>query len=148
MIRSLKRHCLALTLAACPCLSAFAGPLDQARAEAHFQAIAAGDLDTLMRDYPADAYVEWVGGPQDGRYRGKSAIRKMWRQFIALNNGKPLPVTLGALKSFANAKGTSFEARADYGGAVPMKVWHVLVYRDGDLTTEIWQIAPTLQIKP
>jgi hypothetical protein len=131
-----------------PCLSASAGPLDQAKAEAHLQAIAASDLDTLMRDYPDDADVDWVGGPQDGRYHGKAAIRTMWEKFIALNKGKPRPATLGALKSFANPKGTSFEAGASYGGAVPMKVWHVLVYRDGDLTTEIWQIAPALQTQP
>jgi hypothetical protein len=29
-----------------------------------------------------------------------------------------------------------------------MKVWHALTYRDGDLTTEVWQIAPALQIEP
>jgi hypothetical protein len=27
-----------------------------------------------------------------------------------------------------------------------VKVFHVLTYRDGDLTTEVWQITPALQV--
>jgi hypothetical protein len=30
---------------------------------------------------------------------------------------------------------------------VPVKVWHVMTYRDGELTTEVWQIAPALQLE-
>jgi hypothetical protein len=47
----------------------------------------------------------------------------------------------------SNPKGTSVESKAEYGGALPLKVWHVLTYRDGELDTEIWQIAPALQIE-
>jgi hypothetical protein len=32
-----------------------------------------------MRDYADDAYLEWVGGPLDGRYRGKAEIRAVWQ---------------------------------------------------------------------
>jgi hypothetical protein len=100
-----------------------------------------------MRDYADDAYMEWVGGPLDGRYRGKAEIRAVWKKFIAVNGGQPRPATFGKLKAFANPHGTSVEAGAGYGGKLPMKVLHALTYRDGDLTTEVWQIAPALQIE-
>ena len=40
------------------------------------------------------------------------------------------------------------EASAEYGGTTPIKVWHVLTYREGALTTELWQVAPDIQIAP
>jgi len=63
----------------------FAGPLDEAKAKAHLDAVAAGNLDALMADYPDDVYMDWVGGPLDGRYRGKAAVREVWQKFIAAN---------------------------------------------------------------
>lgn len=138
-----------LALAILPlCLSgpALAGPIDEAKARAHLDAIAAGDLEGLMRDYAEDAYLDWVGGPLEGRYRGKAQIRALWEKWIGANKGQPRPVQRGALTAFANKTGASIEAKAAYEGAVPVKVWHVLTYRDGELDTEIWQIAPALQI--
>jgi hypothetical protein len=126
--------------------SVLAGPVDEAKARAHLDAVAAGDLEALMRDYSDDAYMEWVGGPLDGRYRGKAAIRSVWEKFIAVNAGKPRPASFGKLSSFAHPKGTSLQSKAEYGGALPLKVWHVLTYREGDLTTEVWQITPALQM--
>lgn len=126
----------------------FAGPLDEAKAQAHLNAIAAGNLDALMADYPEDAYMDWVGGPLDGRYQGKAAIRVVWQKFIAANEGKPRPAKFSKLESYSNPKGAAVEASAEYGGAKPVKVWHVLVYRDGSLATELWQIAPSLQVSP
>jgi hypothetical protein len=149
MIRKLKQSCVTMALAALPCLpgaSAWAGPLDDAKARAHLDAVAASDLEALMRDYADDAYLEWVGGPLDGRYRGKAEIRAVWQKFIAANAGKPRPAHFGKLVSFANPKGASVQQRADYAGTVPVKVWHALTYRDGSLTTEVWQIAPALQL--
>ncbi|MBW8897457.1 MAG: nuclear transport factor 2 family protein [Massilia sp.] len=150
MIRKTKAASLLLALALLPWCGgqAVAGPLDEAKAKAHLDAVAAGDLEALMRDYADDAYMEWVGGPLDGRYRGKAEIRAVWQKFIAANAGKPRPAHFGKLTAFANPRGTTLDAKADYGGAVPVKVWHALTYRDGDLTTEVWQIAPALQIDP
>lgn len=125
-----------------------AGPLENAKAQAHLNAVAAGNLDALMADYPDDAYMDWIGGPLDGRYQGKAAIREVWQKFIAANGGQPRPAKYGKFESYANPKGASIEASAEYGGAKPIKAWHALVYRDGNLTTEIWQIAPALQVTP
>jgi hypothetical protein len=83
---------------------AVAGPLDEAKARAHLDAVAAGDLEALMRDYADDAYMEWVGGPLDGRYRGKAEIRAVWQKFIAVNGGKPRPANFGKLSAFANPR--------------------------------------------
>jgi len=126
----------------------FAGPLEEAKAQAHLNAIAAGNLEALMADYSEDVYMDWVGGPLDGRYRGKAAIREVWQKFIAANEGKARPAKFSKHESYANPKGTSVEVSAEYGGAKPVKAWQVLVYRDGSLATELWQIAPALQVAP
>lgn len=128
--------------------AAVAGPLDEAKAQAHLNAVGAGDLETLMRDYAEDAYLDWVGGPLDGRYRGKAAIQVVWQKFIAANAGKPRPAKFRKLVSYANPKGASVETTAEYDGATPVKTWHALTYRDGILTTEIWQISPAIQVSP
>jgi hypothetical protein len=148
-IRKLKQSCAAMALFALAGLTAvpaLAGPLDDAKARAHLDAVAAGNLDALMQDYAEDAYLEWVGGPLDGRYRGKAEIRAVWTKFIAANAGKPRPANFGKLVSFANPKGATVQQRGDYAGQVPVKVSHSLTYRDGSLTTEVWQIAPGLQL--
>ncbi|WP_035054188.1 nuclear transport factor 2 family protein [Andreprevotia chitinilytica] len=125
---------------------ATAGPMDEAKGKAHLKAIAAGDLDALMRDYADDAYMDWVGGGLEGRYRGKAEIRAVWQKFIAANDGKPRPAKTGEIEVYGNPKGVSLEAKAEYGGKTPTKVWHLFVYREGVLTTEIWQIAPSLKV--
>jgi len=94
---------------------ALAGALDVAKAQAHLNAVAAGDLAALMQDYTEDAYMEWVGGPLDGRYHGKAAIGAVWQKFIAANAGKPRPAKFSQLESYANQKGASVEASAEYG---------------------------------
>jgi ketosteroid isomerase-like protein len=142
-----------VSIIACSLLFGFlqvaqAGPLDEAKAKAHLKAAADGDMDAVMRDYTEDAYMDWVGGKLDGRYRGKAAIGDVWKKFIANGGGKPRPVTFGKLTSHSNPTGTSVEMAAEYGGEKPVKVWHVLTYRDGQLMTEIWQIAPAINIAP
>lgn len=136
---------LLLALAAFP---AVAGPLDKARAKAHLDAVASGDIETLMREYAEDAYMDWVGGPLDGRYRGKQAIRDVWQKFVAANDGKPRPAKFSQIQEYAHPTGVSLEASAEYGGKTPLKVWHVLIYRDGVMTTELWQVAPAIRVEP
>lgn len=138
----------ALTLSCLFSYSALAGPVDEAKAQAHLNAVASGDLDALMRDYEEDAYMDWIGGALDGRYRGKTDIKAVWQKFIAANAGMPRSAKFSKLDSYANPKGATLEAMAEYGGTSPVKVWHALTYRDGSLTTEIWQIAPAIQLAP
>lgn len=126
--------------------AALAGPLEEKKADAHLKAVAAGNVEALMRDYAEDAYMDWVGGPLDGRYRGKAAIREVWQKFVAQSEGQSRPARFGRITQQANPKGVTLEAAAEYGGKTTVKVWHVLVYREGEIATEIWQIAPSLKI--
>jgi ABC-type uncharacterized transport system YnjBCD substrate-binding protein len=142
------RYAVGILLFGLAATAAQAGPLDMAKAKAHLAAVASGDLDALMRDYDDNAYFDWVGGPLEGRYQGKAAIRAMWQKFIALNDGKPRTPTFGEVESYTHPAGTSVEAKAIYAGKTVSKVWHVLVYRDGTLTTEIWQNASELKLTP
>jgi hypothetical protein len=127
--------------------SAFAGGLDEAKAKAHLDAVAAGNLPVLMQDYAKDAYMEWVGGPLDGRYRGKKAIEAVWKKFIAANGGAPREVKMSTPEAYTASNGASIEAEAEYGGKSPVKVWHVLTYREGRLTTELWQVSPSIHLE-
>lgn len=140
------KHLIGLLLGVSFMTVATAGPLEEKKAEAHLQAVSVGDIETLMRDYAEDAYMDWVGGPLDGRYRGKAAIREVWQKFAALNDGQPRPARFGKIMQQANPKGATLEAAAEYSGKSPIKVQHVLVYREGELTTEVWQIAPSLKV--
>ncbi|MDO9467917.1 MAG: nuclear transport factor 2 family protein [Thiobacillus sp.] len=125
---------------------AVAGPLDEKKAAAHLQAVAAGDVEALMRDYAEDVSIEWVGGPLDGRYRGRAAVREVWHKFAAQNDGQPRPARFGKIEQFAHPQGVTLTASAEYGGKTTVRVRHVLVYRDGELTSEVWQIAPALKV--
>ncbi|MFN3750760.1 MAG: nuclear transport factor 2 family protein [Thiobacillus sp.] len=141
----MRRHLFLLTCLAVASL-ATAGPLDEKKAAAHLRAAAAGDVEALMRDYTDDAWLDWVGGPLDGRYRGKPAIRAVWEKFAAQNDGLPRPSRSGRVEQYAHPQGVMLTASAEFGGKTTVRVRHVLVYRDGELATEIWQIAPALKV--
>lgn len=141
----MKRHLFLLGCLAFANL-ALAGPLDEKRAADHLRAAAAGDVDALMRDYAEDVSIEWVGGPLDGRYRGRAAVREVWQKFAAQNEGQPRPARFGRIEQFAHPQGVTLTASAEYGGKTTVRVRHVLVYRDAELASEIWQIAPALVV--
>ena len=115
---------------------AMAGKLDEAKARGHLEAIATGNLEAVMGDYPENPFFEWVGGPHDGQYRSMKAIRGMWEDFF--KDGLR-PVKTGELEIYASPKGVSIETEVEYVGKRKVKVWHLFVYRDGELVTEIWQ---------
>ncbi len=127
-------------------LVATAGPLEEKKAEAHLKAVAAADVEALMGNYAEDAYMDWVGGGLEGRYRGKAAIREVWNKWSALNDGKPRQARVGKLSQYANPKGVAVAAEAEYIGKATARAWHVLVYREGEITTEIWQVAPAIKV--
>ena len=129
----------ALTLAAG---SAFAAPSDDARI--HFQAIASGDTQIVMRAYADQAQLNWVGGPLDGTYTNADAIRATWEKF-----GKaagPLKLSIGQIEESANPKGATVSANLLFEGKAPIKVRYVLTFRDGKVVNETWQIDPKLAV--
>jgi hypothetical protein len=138
----------ALTSAACATAlilaagSAWAGPSDDART--HFQAIAAGDTQVVMRGYAEQAQLNWVGGPLDGTYATADTIRSTWEKF-----GKavgPLKLTIGQIEESANPKGATVSANVLFEGKTPIKVRYVLTYREGKIVSETWQIDPKLAV--
>jgi hypothetical protein len=121
-------------------MTVYASPKDDANA--HFQAIAAGNVGQIMAGYSADAVFEWVGGPLDGTYRNHEAIQGVWGKFAKAN--APLSVKVEQLAESANTKGATVTANVIFTGKSTIKVRYVLTYRDGKLADEIWQIDPNL----
>ena len=137
----MKRYALALSFAIGLIGAAHAGQASN-DATAHFQAIASGDMSILMRGYNDTAQLQWLGGPLDGSYAGAAAIRGVWEKF-----GKAqglLTATVESLEESANPKGATVTANVLFVGRPPIKVRYVLVYRDGMIVSETWQIDPKL----
>jgi ketosteroid isomerase-like protein len=121
--------------------AAQAGPAtDQARL--HFQAIASGDVDQLLRGYDSNASLQWVGGPLDGVYAGGERLREVWSKF-AKAQGK-LDLAVNNVVEGANPKGATVTANVEFQGKSAIKVRYVLTYRDGKIVNEVWQIDPNL----
>jgi hypothetical protein len=139
----MNRSLLAIALTAGLIGTAYAGPATD-NASTHFAAIASGDLSVLMRGYHDAAQLQWVGGPLDGSYSGAAAIRGVWEKFEKAQG--PLQATVEAIAESANLKGATVTANVLFVGKAPIKVRYVLVYRDGLVVSETWQIDPKLAI--
>jgi hypothetical protein len=118
----------------------FAGPADDAGA--HFKAIAAGNVEQVMQGYADTASLQWVGGPLDGVYAGTDKLREIWGKFAKAN--APLEVNVSKVEESANPKGATVTANVEFKGKASIKVRYVLVYREGKLVNEVWQIDPKL----
>jgi hypothetical protein len=119
-----------------------AGSADDAGA--HFKAIAAGNVEQIMQGYAGNASLQWVGGPLDGAYAGSDKIRETWEKFAKAN--APLEVTVSKLEESANPRGSTVTANVEFKGKAAIKVRYVLVYREGKLVNEVWQIDPKLAL--
>lgn len=141
-IRTIAGAAALAALSSLPLASvALAGPADDARA--HFSAVGAGQVDAIMSQYAPEASFQWVGGPLNGAYAGSEHIREVWTKFG--KNG-PYEVSVGRLEESANDKGATVTANVEFKGKAAIKVRYVLVYRDGKLVNEVWQIDPKLAV--
>lgn len=122
--------------------TAFAAPVDDA--QTHFQAIASGDLQVVMRAYADNAQFQWVGGPLDGSYNSPEAIRGVWTKFTSSQG--PLKLSVASIEEAANPKGATVSANVLFEGKAPVKVRYVLTFRDGKIVNEVWQIDPKLSV--
>jgi hypothetical protein len=138
MIRTLTQAAVLLSLSA----AAWAGPADDANN--HLKAIAAGNVEQIMQGYADTAALQWVGGPLDGAYMGHDKLAEVWGKFAKGN--APLELTVNKLEESTNAKGTTVTANVEFKGKNMIKVRYVLVYRDGKLVNEVWQIDPKLMM--
>tara|TARA_R110000751_G_scaffold144492_1_gene248063 strand:- start:343 stop:759 length:417 start_codon:yes stop_codon:yes gene_type:complete len=121
-------------------VAAHAGPAME-MAEARIAAIAAGDTATVSKEYAEGATLHWIGGPLDGMYHG-AEIASVWGKF-AKAQPKLKAKTTDVVEAM-NPKGATVTANVVFEGKDKIPVRYVLVYRDGKLTDEIWQIDPAL----
>lgn len=121
-----------------------AGPAND-MARARIDAIAAGNVKALTAAYATDAALHWVGGPLDGTY-GNDKLQEVWAKFSKANG--PLQVTVSNMIESANPKGATVAANLVFTGKNTIKVRYVLLYREGMLVSEIWQIDPNLTTQP
>lgn len=121
--------------------TALAGPAADA-AKLHFKAIAAGDVEQLMRGYSDDANLQWVGGPLDGVYTGGDKLRAVWSKFAQAQGA--LGHAVNNVQENANPKGTTVTANVEFQGKNTIKVRYVLTYRGDKIVNEIWQIDSNL----
>jgi hypothetical protein len=112
------------------------------KAEAHFRAIATGDLPQLASEYSPDAVLQWVGGPLDGVYSGDAKLQEVWNKFTKAQGELGRRVTV--LQENINPKGATVTANVEFQGKSTIKVRYVLTYRDNRIVNEIWQIDPNL----
>lgn len=131
---------LASTILASACATVMAGPSNEATN--HINAVAAGEVDNVMSGYGDNAVFQWVGGPLDGVYSNREAIRGVWNKFAKGN--APLTAKIEQLAESSNPKGSTVTANVIFSGKKTLKVRYVLVYREGRLVNEVWQIDPKL----
>jgi len=136
-------HTVAAMALAMAAGAACAGAADDA--ERHMRAIAANDLDTLMSGYADGATMVWVGGPLDGIYRGEAQLRELWTKFAKVQG--PLEVAIAQVQENGNPKGATVSANARYRGQNQTKVRQVVVFREGKIVSEVWQIDPAMQFQ-
>lgn len=64
----------------------------------------------------------------------------MWSKFFTAQG--PQKASIAVLSEAANPKGATVIADVAFAGKSTVKVRYVLVYRDGKLVDEIWQVNP------
>jgi hypothetical protein len=132
-----------LTTTALLALSTAAMAASSDDANAHFKAIAAGNVDQIMQDYADNPSLQWVGGPLNGAYAGNDKIKEVWSKF---SKNAPLEVSVSKVEESTNPGGSTVTANLEFKGKATIKVRYVLVYRDGKVVNEVWQIDPKLAV--
>jgi len=120
---------------------AFAGTASD-NAQARFDSIASGDVNSVVTQYQDSATLQWLGGPLDGTYTGKEQLSTVWSKFTKAQG--PMKVKIQNLVEHTNPKGTTVTADVFFTGKKTVPVHYVLSYRDGKLVNEIWQVSPAL----
>ena len=120
--------------------AALAGPAGD-MAKAHIEAIAKGDTAAITAAYAPSATLHWVGGPLDGTYAGPK-IAATWAKFAKAQTG--LKATVVNMTESMNPKGATILADVVFANDNKIPVRYVMMFRDGKLADEIWQIDPAL----
>lgn len=131
----------ALAIAACV---AAATPADAGQAGdlalARINAVAAGQVDSVVGAYAPNATLYWIGGPLNGVYTGVDGLKGVWTKF-ATAQGKLEP-TVANLQEAGNPAGATVTADVVFKGKAAIPVRYVMTFVGGKLAAEIWQISP------
>lgn len=119
-----------------------AGVPAETLARQHIEAIASGDVAKITGQNGSASSLSWVGGPLNGTYIGPEQLADVWGKFSRAQ--APLKATVHRVKQNANPAGTTVTADVVFAGKAAVKVHYVLLYRNGQLADEIWQIDPKL----
>lgn len=119
--------------------AALAGPAED-MAKSRIDAIAKGDVSAVTAGYADGTTLNWVGGPLDGKYSGADKLKEVWTKFTTAQGEQK--ATVAAIAESANPKGATVTANVVFAGKNTVKVRYVLLYRDGKLADEIWQVDP------
>jgi ketosteroid isomerase-like protein len=111
---------------------------DAVRAEAYFNAISGGNVDTITSFYADDAEFHWVGGPLAGVYKGKDKIKGVWDRFTKAAGDLDHEVL--QIAESANGKTSTVTARVKFKGEGEVPVKFIMVYKDGKIASEVWQV--------
>jgi hypothetical protein len=111
---------------------------DAVRAEAFFNAISGGNAETVTSFYADKAEFHWVGGPLAGIYKGKGQIKAVWERF-GQAAGKLDYKTLAVSES-QNGPISTVTARVKFIGPKEVPVKFVLMFKDGKIVNQIWQV--------
>jgi hypothetical protein len=118
--------------------SASAASTDELRAKAYFQAIAGGNAETIASFYAEKAEFHWVGGPLAGIYKGKPQIQGVWRKFV--DAAGEMKHKIVEISESRNGRISTVTAKVNFIGPKEVPVKFILMYEDGKITNEIWQV--------
>ncbi|MBB4005365.1 MAG: nuclear transport factor 2 family protein [Aurantimonas endophytica] len=136
----MKTLLTAAAIAAFAVSAAHAGPAAD-MAQARIASIAEGDTATVAAAYQAGAVLHWVGGPLDGTYE-EAEIEAVWKKFAKAQPN--LTADIMDVSEAMNPKGATVTANVVFQGKDKIPVRYIMLFRDGKLTDEIWQVAPAL----
>lgn len=106
------------------------------------RSIARGEVGALVGAYGPSATLHWVGGPLDGTYSSSDKLKEAWTKFTGAQ-GSDQKAKIAAISEAANPKGATVTADVVFAGKNTVKVRYVLLYREGKLADEVWQVNPT-----
>jgi hypothetical protein len=108
------------------------------RAEAYFDAISGGNVATVASFYADEAEIYWIGGPLSGVYTGKGQITDLWQKFSDAA-GEIYHKVLEVSESKYGSRST-VTARVSFIGPKEVPVKFLLVFEDGKIINQIWQV--------
>lgn len=109
-------------------------------ARSHWAAISKNQLAETTSGYSDASTLDWVGGPLNGKYQGKSGITGVWTKFFAVQG--PLTVDISNVQVKDDYGKSTVTARTIWKGKATVPVDYTLVYDGGTLVAETWKIRP------